>query len=310
MKFAYLVFVHKNPDQFIRLIKAIDNPDSVFYIHVDKKVDLTPYKKLEEIIDPEKITWLRRKGIVWAGFNMIRVSLDGLREIIKSKQSISHVTLLSGQDYPIKPTTEFHTFLKNYGKDYIETSTMPRPNWQNGGLDRILYYHIHFAKLRLTYPLFSYLDVKLKYKQYGIWDILKKIIPYMPKSKPFPRKFLENTTPYEGSQWWTLSFNTVKSIIRFLDTDKHFYNYFKYTHVADEMFFQTMVMNNNINQAENIINNNLRYVDWNSQSGHPRTLDTTDLDKLAKNGAFFARKFDEDSEVLNLIDKNLLSNTK
>jgi hypothetical protein len=72
------------------------------------------------------------------------------------------------------------------------------------------------------------------------------------------------------------------------------------------MFFQTMVMNNNINQPENIINNNLRYVDWNSQSGHPRTLDETDLDKLTNTDAYFARKFDEDSEVLNLIDKGML----
>lgn len=307
MKFAYLVFVHKNPDQFIRLIKAIDTPDSVFYIHVDKKADIGPFKKIEQAIDPNKITWLKRKGIVWAGFNMIRVSLDGLREIIKSKQPISHVTLLSGQDYPIKPIPEFHTFLmKNYGKDFIETSLMPRPNWQNGGMDRILYYHIHFPKFRLTYPLFSYLDIKLTYKQYGIWDVLKKIVPYIPKGKPFPRKFLENTTPYEGSQWWTLSFNTVKNIIRFLDKDERFYSYFKYTHVPDEMFFQTVVMNNDINQPENIINNNLRYVDWNSQSGHPRTLDETDLDKLANSEAFFARKFNEDSEVLNLIDNSLL----
>src|SRR3982750_2819655 len=98
MKFAYLVFVHKNPEQFIRLIKTIDTPDSVFFIHVDKKADIAPYKKVEDIIDPKKITWLKRKGIVWAGFNMIRVSLDGLREIVKSTEPISHVTLLSGQD--------------------------------------------------------------------------------------------------------------------------------------------------------------------------------------------------------------------
>ena len=64
MTFAYLVFVHKNPDQFIRLITTIDTPDSVFYIHVDKKVDITPYKKIEEVVDPKKITWLKRKSIV------------------------------------------------------------------------------------------------------------------------------------------------------------------------------------------------------------------------------------------------------
>ena len=307
MKFAYLVVTHKDPEQFIRLLQAIDSAESVFYIHVDKKVSIEPFKKVEDFIDPEKITWLKRKSIIWAGFNMIRATLEGIREILKSTDQLSHITLLSGQDYPIKPIQAYHDYLiANQGKDFIETSAMPRPGWQSGGMDRILYHHIIFPKFRLAYPLLSYLNVKLRYREGGLFDLYKKVVAFLPKQKDFPRKFLKDTLPFEGSQWWTLSISSAKNIIHFLDTDKQFYNYFKYTHVADEIFFPTLVKNNSINAAGNIVNNNLRHIDWNSDTGHPRTLDESDYNILAGSNDFFARKFDKDSEILNLIDKELL----
>ncbi|MEO8886189.1 MAG: beta-1,6-N-acetylglucosaminyltransferase [Mucilaginibacter sp.] len=307
MKFAYLIVTHKEPEQFIRLLQTIDSDESLFYIHVDKKVDIEPFKKVEEVIDPKKIIWLKRKSIIWAGFNMIRATLDGLHEILNSKEQLSHVTLLSGQDYPIKPIAAYHDYLiANYGKDYIETSEMPRKGWQSGGMDRILYHHLIFPKFRIAYPLLSYLNVKLRYREGGKWDLYKKIVGFLPKQKDFPREFLKNTKPYEGSQWWTLSILSVKNIVNFLNNDPTFYNYFKYTHVADEIFFPTLVKNNNINIEENIINNNLRHIDWNSNTGHPRTLDMTDKEVLLNSSAFFARKFDMDSEILSWIDKELL----
>ena len=309
MKFVYLIFTHKNPDQLIRLLRRIDNDDALFYIHIDKKVDITPFKKVEEFIDPKKIVWLKRISIIWAGFNMIRAALTGMREIMKSSEKISHVSLLSGQDYPIKPVKEFQDFLiNNYGKDYIETHLLPRPNWQHGGKDRYLYHHIIFPKFRLAWPFFSYVNVKMEFKDPNVYNFFRKILPFVPLAKKFPRKFIKGATPYEGSQWWTLSMNSVKNIVHSIDTDPTYYDYYKYTHISDEMFFQTVVKNCNINTEDNIVNNNLRYIDWSDETtGHPVTLTDVDFDALVNSDRFFARKFEPDSSIMDLLDNKVLN---
>jgi hypothetical protein len=262
-------------------------------------------------VDPKRIVWIKRRNIVWAGFNMIRVVLDGFHEISKFGTSISHVTFMSGQDYPIKPIETYHQFLSdNIDKDFIDYSKLPRPNWQSGGFDRILYHHFIFPKFRFAYPLISYLHVKLRYKEGGKWDVYKKIINILPKGKEFPRKFLPDTTPYEGSQWWTLSIDTVNFIIKFLKENKYFYNYFKYTHVADEIFFQTLLLNHLYNKEKKVVNNNLRYIDWqNGHDGHPAVLTSKDLEALKKSDHFFARKLDIhlEKDILNKIDEECLS---
>lgn len=309
MKFAYLIFTHKNPDQFIRLLRRIDNDDALFYVHIDKKADIEPFKKVEQFIDPKKIVWIKRISIVWAGFNMIRAALSGMRDILNSNETISHVTLLSGQDYPIKPIAEYQKhLLNNYGKDYIETFKLPRPNWQNGGKDRYLYYHIIFPKFRIAWPFFSYVNTKLRFKPKGHYDFLRSLHRFMPRFKDFPRKFIAGATPYEGSQWWTLSMNSVKNILNSIDKNSTYYDYFKYTHVSDEMFFNTVIKNCHINTEDNIISNNLRYIDWSEDTtGHPRTFEDEDFDAIVNSGAFFARKFEPDTSILDIIDNKLLN---
>ena len=41
MKLAFLLQCHKNPDQVNMLIKTLTHPDIDFYVHVDKKSDIS-----------------------------------------------------------------------------------------------------------------------------------------------------------------------------------------------------------------------------------------------------------------------------
>ncbi|MEI6087851.1 MAG: glycosyl transferase, partial [Bacteroidota bacterium] len=58
-----------------------------------------------------------------------------------------------------------------------------------------------------------------------------------------------------------------------------------------------------------MINDNLKYIDWSLGGASPKILTIDDIDKISKSGKFFARKFDAnfDSEVLDWIDTNLLT---
>lgn len=304
------MIAHKNPEQFIRLLKQLDTADSLFFIHVDKKSDITSFKKAEEVIGANKITWLKRRSIAWGGFNLVNITLDGMRKILDIQQPISHVSLLSGMDYPLQPISSYHNFLlSNPEKDYLKWSEMSADGPNSDILERILYHHIIFPKFRLAYPPVSYINYKVRNKQGFWWQVLKNITSVLPKQKHLPRQYINGQIPYKGSQWWTLSINTVKNIMQFLMQDKQHTRYFKYTLIADEFFFQSLMMNNPINSRDNMVNDNLRFIEWDIYTtGHPNTFGVKDYDKLVASNAFFARKFDDniDSEILTLIDKNLL----
>ncbi len=309
MKIAYLIFVHRNPEQFIRLVKRLDTADSLFFVHIDKKANQAPFKKVEEAVGAEKFTWLRRWNIVWAGFNSMRATLHGLEAVSRHPAQISHVSFISGQDYPLKPVQQFHRFLQqNVNKNFMEYAPLPRPNWQNGGLDRIHYYHIYFPSFKLAFPPISFLKAKLPYTANRKWNMFKKIMPWIPSAKKFPRKFLEGYKPYEGSSWFTFSISMVNDILEEVKINRKFYNYFKYTQCSDEIFFQTLVVNRLPHQLKKTENSNLRYIVFDSNNGRPLDYTLEHFDALRKTDAFFARKFDPEksAELIERIDTELL----
>jgi hypothetical protein len=55
--------------------------------------------------------------------------------------------------------------------------------------------------------------------------------------------------------------------------------------------------------AKNVVNNNLRYIDWVARNGNnPAILDDADFEKLQRTNAVFARKFDYPQSI-GLLDK-------
>lgn len=309
MKYAYLILVHQQPELFIRLVKSLNNENAVFIVHVDAKIDEQPFRRVEDFVDASKFTWLKQQSIVWAGFNSIKVTLDGLRAAADLKD-VSHVTFISGQDYPIKPVEQYQQFLAvSNGGSFMEYRAMPRPDWGNGGMDRINYYHVLFGSFRLAWPLFSYVKIKLRHADPAKWKLLRKVTRFVPVKREFPRKFLNGYKPYEGSNWFTLSTPLINLVIKELETNKSFYNFFKYTHHADEIFFQTLIINRFPEHLLHIQNKNVTHVHWNDTTGRPITFTEVHFNELKDSDRFFARKFDDksSSSLLDKIDRELLS---
>ncbi|MDR2097810.1 MAG: hypothetical protein LBP37_04745 [Spirochaetaceae bacterium] len=81
---------------------------------------------------------------------------------------------------------------------------------------------------------------------------------------------------------------------------------YKWTSCSDEIFFQTIL---NKIEGITIVNDSLRYVDWETGPEYPRILRTHDYEKVIESGKLFARKFDEksDREIIELIYKDIES---
>jgi hypothetical protein len=288
MKIAYIVLAHKYPEQLVRLISRLQNENTSFFIHIDGKTDQKIYSQIvNQLQNIPSVYFVKRYKCFWGDFNIIKATLEAINTLLKSNLEFDYAILLSGQDYLIKSNSYLSDFLeKNQKREFMEFCSLhsPENKWYNQGgyyqsLKRIEWWHLHFRSKHFC---------------------LEK-----------ERSFLPGIEPYGGSQWWCLSKDCLKYIQEFTKQNPKFVNYFKYTFIPDELFFQTLVLNSPF-QA-NVINDDLRYVDWDNPNPNvPATLLKDDFAKLISSTKIFARKFDmsRDQEILNLIDQQILEVNK
>jgi glycosyltransferase involved in cell wall biosynthesis len=280
MTFAYLILTHKKPYQVLRLVNALTTENTYFIIHIDNKIDETPFRL--SIGDRENIFFCKhRKTVNWAGFSQIEATMELIREMIVRIGFPDYVHLLSGQDFPIKSNEcIFDYFEKNRGTNFIEYFSLPSDNW-NDGMERI------------------------RYKWY-IDDVgYAKATELVQKQKP--HDFLPNIVPYGGSTWWSLTGECVANIFNECNQGSQLYEFYKYTVSPDEMLFHTFLMNS---EYKNTIKNyNLRKIDWSAKLPHPKTWQSEHFEELINSPRLFARKFDADfdSEILNKLETHIIN---
>lgn len=292
MRIAYLILAHKNPSQLKRLVDRISAEETSIFIHLDKKIkDTSEYDKIAA--GKSNIHFIsNRIPVHWGAFSMVRATLNSLQEIVNTGVQYEYISLLSGQDYPLKDNSFIKDYLsKNKGKEFLQHDVFPTGQLSGGGMNRVEYYYNFDRQNNFDYES----EMKLR----GI-----------------KRKFIEGMVPYHGSQWWTLTGACVNYILDQVKSNKEITNFYRYTMFSDEQFFQTIIMNSRF--ADGVINDNLRYIDWSniiwkknmwtSNPPHPKNLTMADLPVLSASPKFFARKFDEseDAEVLDKLDNILL----
>ena len=105
MKHAILLVAHGDFPHLVRLLNRLDTNCQV-YIHLDRKMRVSKqaYDTLSSLPVVKGI--YRRYKINWAGFNMLKAILYLLKEAFNDEGN-GYFHLLSGQDYPVKPVSEF-----------------------------------------------------------------------------------------------------------------------------------------------------------------------------------------------------------
>jgi len=277
MKLAYILMAHKNQQQVIRLIKNLNTPNSTFFIHIDKKSEMT---LTPDTLGSVNFELLEREEVNWGGFSQVAATLKGIKTIVNSADKFDYIILISGQCYPIKSNLMIERFFEeHYGQIFIDYFSMPYDGWDYGGMNRIEQYH--------------FMD------QASPDDATRKALP--------PRKFPEYLKPYGGSQWWCFPLGTAKYVLDFVDNHPDYVEFHKYSFVPDEMFFQTILLNADDSEIkDNIVCDGLRYIDWGKpEPPYPAILTSEDFNSIMNSGKFFARKFEMsiDSQVLDMIDE-------
>ncbi len=284
MKKAFIILAYKDPDQIKRLVNTLFHKDFHFFIHVDKKFDIKPFKSLEH---ENNVTLLKeRYRMEWASYRFIEVFISITEKILK-KENYDFISTFSGQDYPLKnPNKIYNYYNKNIDKSFI-TIENENSQWYEECKLRYEKYHLTYFKFKGA-------------------ELVSKILNYiLPK-----RKFPKYNKIYGGPRatWLTLSNEAAKYLIQVINKNKRLNIFFKFTWAPDEFLIPTILMNSKL--KEKIILDSGRYIDWSEGGYNPKVFNKKDINKLINCDKLYARKFDEniDKTVLDLIDLNLIHN--
>jgi Core-2/I-Branching enzyme len=291
MKLGFILLVHRDPDQVVRLVDRLDDPDSTFVVHVGyAKPDV--YDALtQRLAGRPNVFFLPRRRIHWGGWAITSVLLDGLDALAEHAPDADYLLNLSGQDYPLKTGDAMRSYLADHrGATFLDHFRIPVAegagslDWslQRGGLDRIEYWHFHAYRRHLRLP-----GKRLR----------------LPRG---PRRLPAGLDPWGGQAWWCLSAEAAAYVRGFLRERRDVGRFFRTVDVPDEILFQSILLSSPL--RDTVVNDDLRYIVWKPGISHPKLLTADDLPELTRSDDFFARKFDPavDSDVLDEIDRRLL----
>jgi len=281
MKVANIIIAHRNPQQLLRLINQFDSSQFHNFVHIDKRCNISDYKAVAEHPNVTLIT--PRGKLVWAGYGFVEQTLAALR-MIRADGNYFYANLISGMDFPIRPSSELYQFLVE------QYNNGPKEFFEILGLDVWPGRH-RFERFHLT-------DVTIK-GRYFTERIINWFVP--------TRKFWGGLVPYGRSAFFTASDKFVDYALNYIDRNPGLIRFLKTTWSPDEFIFNTIVMNSPFRDK---INSNsllhLRYIDWSDGLVSPRVFRENDFERLRQSGMFLARKFDEsiDPAILDKLERS------
>lgn len=275
MKIAVAMLCHKNVEQINSLLRAMENENISFFIHVDRKSTISRNE-----ISGNNVAVIPMEcsvDIQWGGFGMIEATLRLIETIRQSNQEYNYIWLMSGQDWPLYSSDEIVRYVEQHsGDDFIEI--LPdQESFERSYCKRNALYYPSWMVSNNTY---------IKVIKHLFWFATGgRKSTKICKRKTKVEKF------YYGSQWWLLSKQSMDVMMSFLNENGWYTDYFKHSLVPDESFFQTLY--GSLIGAEKT-KPAVCYVNWKENRNSPEVLTSDELRLLEKGRGEFllARKVD------------------
>lgn len=284
MNIAYLISAHTDAQQLKRLIEAL-HPDAEFFVHIDKKSDIRPFR---EAISAENIHFIeRRVDIRWATFRQVDYQMVLLEAAISHPRHFDHIFALSGLDYPIWSNERITEWLEQQGKrEILQGYNMNTPLLTP--LQRKQY-----TEYRPLITLFG-----------NYWDgKLSILLRRLSSALGIHRKLYltvdgKKWDLYKGSSWWCISEDLARYVVDTYRRHPEIRRYFLHSFGPDECLIQTIAFNSPLWAPRCILSEGeypgldaltpLHYIVYEPVI---QVMEAKDLPAILASGRMFARKF-------------------
>jgi hypothetical protein len=280
---VYCILAHKNPIQIKELVALLDDEKTLFFIHLDKKVN---QKEYEQLLQKSSCHFVKnRVSCSWGKYSLVQAALNTMKEVqdfmnVNYSTFNYHFIMLSGEDLPLKSNKYIDDFLQsNKESSFINYWQLPYDKWWRGGFFRLENFYFFQYK---EYPKVNY----------WINRIIKKInlnflFPLNRFNKVFP-----DFKIYGSSQWMILNQNLMTFILEKSKENSKFNSIFRYVLAPDELYFATLILNFDVLKQFSIHNIKTHLVDFIGAEASPQYLQIENIEKNNTKEILFARKFD------------------
>jgi len=301
MRIAYLILAHNTPNHMARLVRALNSPNAAFFIHVDRKSDLSPFTR--EIPHDNTTFITDRIAVYWGDSSIVKATLKLIERALGDPRDFEYLVLLSASDYPLKDPQYIEEFFSRHrGCEFISLAQMPceavgKP------IERLENF---WLRTRLS-------------SQFGVRVIglLNRWNTRLGLIRRDYVKALKDITPYAGSQWWALTADACRQIVAFVQSNRGVVSYFDNVFAPDESLFHTIIGNSEFAKH---VTRSLTFTDWSRPTPKPAIIDIDHLnafvkmeritadDPYGRGELLFARKFpDDSSELTKFIDVHIIN---
>lgn len=262
---AILILAHHNPEHLSLLINQLKNDFDV-YVQIDKKSKLS----IEDLPKHKSVSYYKAIEVYWGHVSQVY----NMEFIFRKAFAVGHkhYCMISGDDFPVKSNTYIKDFfLNNENKNFMYSNPLPIKTWGfNHGFDRLDRYWFMKSNNRKIVKILGRITLGSQ-RLLGI------------KIKRYPINY------YAGSNWINITHDGLRVVFNFIENNPKFLKKLKHSRATDEIWIQSILMNSNLKHT--IVNDDLRYIDWEKGPSFPRILDMTDLKSILKSKALFGRKF-------------------
>ena len=274
---AYCIIAHTDPVMLYVMVAMLDHPLNDIYIHIDRRVDITPFLSVKTRWS--KVCFLpQRLAVEWG--NTVQIDTELLIfEYACNRGPYTYYHMMSGQDLPLRSQDYIHEFMdKEHPHTEFVTVNDENPDYLQDLDYKTRYYHLFVKSLSDTNHSFSH------YWHYFLHGLAIKV-----------QKLLgvRRTYPFELKK--SLHFVSIThEFLTYLLSKKDFIKKtFAHTLCCDEVFLQSILWNSPFRdhlytRADGGVGS-MRKVVWVNHKAH--VWNSGDINDLLSFPELFALKF-------------------
>lgn len=281
MRQAFVILAHGKWPQLQLLLGALNVPEFDVYLHIDADAALPDGWLEQQQKACANLHLVPRLRTYWADVSLVDLELRCFDAVLNSGRTYSHIHLLSGQDLPLRSPGDMASFFSQH-------PTTQFVHAYEGAKNNLTHVRCHYIFTHsFQYKSGSRLLYRLRRMANQLYHALQKMA--------LVHRWRRCHIPFrKGSQWCSITPDFARYLVSRRDELLALY---AHTFAPDEFFLTTALVTSPF--AADWQNDNLRYICWSGQkhTPHPNIITMADAAALQTSQAFFARKFDADTDA-------------